>query len=83
LFFEVGDGTLPVDSDTKRVPFIVVANDQGLLGSPVEEISEILLGPAERYELLITFSGLNHGDNVTLRNAAPTLIGPGTFAMLW
>jgi FtsP/CotA-like multicopper oxidase with cupredoxin domain len=70
-----------VDSDTPRVPFIVVANDQGLLGPPVET-NEILLGPAERYELIISFRELA-GLNVTLRNAAPTLIGPGTFAVLW
>lgn len=53
-----------------------MANDQGLLGNPAQKLTELLLGPAERYEILISFSG-HPGEKVTLRNSEPTLIGPG------
>lgn len=56
------------------LPFTVVASDQGLL-SDTDEIDEILLGPAERYEIVISFRGLE-GQNVTVMNSENTLIGP-------
>lgn len=81
--FEVGDGTEeePCQNKELLIPFIVVANDQGLLGKPTSELTEIILGPAERYEIVISFSG-HSGKKVTLRNIEPTLIGPGTFIRL-
>lgn len=79
VFFEVGDGTNPVETTTnEKVEFIVVAADQGLLGKPTRPITEILLGPAERYEILITFKG-HENKVVTLRNSEPTLVGPGAY----
>ena len=48
---------------------------QGILADTTIE-NEILLGPAERYEILVTFSGLPDGENVTLKNSEITLLGP-------
>ena len=56
------------------LPFVVVASDQGLL-SDTDELDEILMGPAERYEIVISFAGLE-GQTVTVMNSENTLIGP-------
>ena len=66
LTFEADNGTL--------LDFEVVASDQGLL-SETERLNEIVMGPAERYEIVISFAGLE-GQNVTLMNSENTLIGP-------
>jgi FtsP/CotA-like multicopper oxidase with cupredoxin domain len=82
IFFEISDGTQSVDNTTvkQHVPFTVVGNDQGLLGNPVT-VTELFMGPAERYEILISFKDLPN-QTVTLRNRAPTLIGPGEWCFV-
>lgn len=52
-----------------QVAFHQIGSDGGLLHSPVP-LNTILLGPAERADLIIDFSGLN-GKIVTLSNNAP------------
>ena len=67
LYFELDDGT--------RLEFTVIGADQGLLESPVT-VDEIFIGPAERYELVVSFADLNPGKNVTVMNSEITLLGP-------
>ncbi|WP_067702507.1 multicopper oxidase family protein [Nocardia jejuensis] len=50
-----------------RMRFWVIGNDQGLLDAPVA-VTELLLAPGERVDLLVDFSGLAPGETVELRN---------------
>jgi spore coat protein A len=68
LYFEIQD------ENGERLPFTVVGNDQGLLADIVE-VDEILLGPAERYEIVVSFSSVA-GKTLILRNSEITLLGP-------
>ncbi len=48
------------------LPMTVIGNDGGLLRGPVT-VSEILLGMAERLDLLVDFRALGAGQSITLR----------------
>ena len=50
--------------------FEVIATDTGLLAAPVT-VSSVLLGPAERVEVVIDFAGYDPGTRVRLVNSAP------------
>jgi len=63
------------DPPNERISFTVVGNDQGLLGTPTT-VDELIMGPAERYEVLISFNG-HQNQVITLRNSEATLLGPG------
>jgi len=67
LYFELSTGV--------RLDFAIIGSDQGLLESP-EVVNEVFFGPAERYEIIVTFSGLQEGETVTLMNSEITLLGP-------
>ncbi|MFB3889808.1 MAG: multicopper oxidase domain-containing protein [Candidatus Bathyarchaeia archaeon] len=57
--------------------FTVIARDQGYLKAPVSEKS-ILMGPGMRAEILVNFTGLPAGTNITLLNdASAPFPGPG------
>ena len=67
--------TLPSVKHQERLQFSVVASDQGIL--PATDLrDEIILGPAERYEIIMSFSSLPDGAQVIVKNSEPTLIGP-------
>lgn len=51
-----------------RRPFFVIAGDAGLLPEPVE-VSNLAIAPAERYEILVSFSDGRPGDLVTAPDA--------------
>ncbi|OHC80386.1 MAG: copper oxidase, partial [Rhodospirillales bacterium RIFCSPLOWO2_12_FULL_67_15] len=51
-----------------RRPFFVIAGDAGLLPEPVEA-SNLVIAPAERYEILVNFSDGRPGDLVTAPDA--------------
>src|SRR6266542_3736449 len=51
---------------SNSLPMIVIGNDGGLLRGPVT-VSEILLGMAERLDLLVDFRGVGAGQSITLR----------------
>lgn len=62
-------------SDKKN--FHVIASDGGLLQKPVE-VNTLTIAPAERYEILVNFSGYSNGSSVMLRSEefeAPTHMG--------
>lgn len=69
-------------------PLIQIGSDGGLLNAPVY-LSKLLLGPGERADVLIDFSGRLPGEKIVLQNdaAAPypkglaTVINQGNFPM--
>lgn len=52
---------------SNRMQFWVIGNDHGLLGAP-EPVRSLKVSPAERYDLLVDFSGLSAGETVELCN---------------
>ncbi|GAA2434530.1 multicopper oxidase family protein [Actinomadura vinacea] len=61
-----------VTDDGRRVDLVQVGADQGLLAAPVTHPS-LPIAPAERYDLIVDFSGVPVGDRVRLLNR----LGPG------
>ncbi len=61
----------------KQIPFNIIGSDGGLLAKPAE-MNRLLIAPAERYDLMVDFSGMETA-NITLRNdaAAPLPEGGG------
>jgi spore coat protein A len=51
------------------MPMVVIATDAGLMRKPVA-VQRLRQGMAERYEVVLDFSGLTAGTKVTLQNAA-------------
>jgi FtsP/CotA-like multicopper oxidase with cupredoxin domain len=62
---------LKVKSTGAALPFLQVGSDGGLLNSPVP-LTTLVLGPGERADLLVDFSGLTSGELVEMGNNAPT-----------
>ncbi len=58
-----------VDDDGKRLTFRQIGSDQGLLPRAVGTV-DLLMGPAERYDVVIDFKG-QRGKALTLVNDAP------------
>jgi FtsP/CotA-like multicopper oxidase with cupredoxin domain len=53
------------------IPFIVIGNDGGLLtGAPVP-VQQLVIGPGERYDAIVDFTGLTAGTRVILTNIGP------------
>jgi spore coat protein A len=61
---------LEVGLDDPGLSFVQIGADQGLLPDPVER-TKLLLGPAERADVLVDFSGLTPGDTVVMTNTGP------------
>jgi FtsP/CotA-like multicopper oxidase with cupredoxin domain len=53
-----------------RLPFWQIGNDGGFLPEPVE-LSELLLGPAERADVIVDFTQVPAGSEILLENLAP------------
>jgi FtsP/CotA-like multicopper oxidase with cupredoxin domain len=54
-----------------RVPFVQIGSDGGYLKTPVT-LTELLLAPAERVDILVDFSGFDSGTKIILQNTALT-----------
>ena len=52
-------------------PFLVIATDDGYLDTAVST-PNVIIGPGERYEIIVDFSGLASRDQVVLKNSART-----------
>ncbi len=64
--------TLSLDAGTAAPPaMVVIATDRGFAATPVT-VSDLTLGPGERVELLLDFSGAATGAAIVLRNSAGT-----------
>ena len=67
-FYRLG---LKVKSTGAALPFFQIGSDGGLLNRPVP-LTQLVLGPGERADLLVDFRGLRSGDLVEVGNNAPT-----------
>jgi spore coat protein A len=54
-----------------RLPFWLIGHEGGLRAAPLR-MSNLLIAPAERADVIVDFGGLRPGAQVTLMNAAPT-----------
>jgi FtsP/CotA-like multicopper oxidase with cupredoxin domain len=54
----------------KRVNFTVIGTDGGFLPSPVS-LPQLLVGPAERFDVIVDFSGLKPGTTFNVLNVGP------------
>ncbi|MDX1388688.1 MAG: multicopper oxidase domain-containing protein, partial [Acidobacteriota bacterium] len=61
--------TLSLTPPTGTLPLTVIGTEGGLLEAPVV-VDELTLGPAERYDIVVDFEGLDPGDVVLLENRA-------------
>jgi FtsP/CotA-like multicopper oxidase with cupredoxin domain len=52
-------------------PWYVIGSDHGLLDAPAP-VTELVMGPGERYDVLVDFSRLAAGTKLILSNDAPT-----------
>ena len=62
--------TLSFVAKNKILPFDVIGSDGGYLQQPAIGLKEITIGPGERIDILVDFSGLKPGDTVLLKNTA-------------
>jgi spore coat protein A len=67
-----------ISGEVQRIPFKVVASDGSLLPASVER-DEIVIAPAERYAIVVDFSGLPLGTSLMLRNGGPDATLPPRF----
>lgn len=63
--------TLMMRFDRAGLPFIQIGSDGGLLPDRPVPQEQLVLGPAERVDVLVDFSGLAPGDTVLLLNRGP------------
>jgi spore coat protein A, manganese oxidase len=56
--------------DNVRKNFVVIGTDGGFLPSPAV-VSELLVGPAERFDVIVDFSGLRAGVTFNMMNVGP------------
>ena len=63
--------TLILSFDDPSVSISLIGSDGGLLGGAPVPLETLVVGPAERYDVLVHFSNLAEGDSVTLLNTGP------------
>src|SRR5690606_3281798 len=63
--------TLILPFDDPSVSMLQIGSDGGLLGGAPIPHEELVVGPAERYDVLVDFSNLAEGDTVILLNTGP------------
>jgi spore coat protein A len=68
-----------VKASGAKMPFLQIGSDGGLLNRPVQ-LTQLLLAPGERADLLVDFSGLAKGTLVEMGNSAPTPFPGGAHA---
>lgn len=52
------------------LPFWVIGTDQGFLGQP-DQREQLLIGPSERYDVIVDFSAYQPGDTIIMENIGP------------
>jgi spore coat protein A len=61
--------------------FTVIGTEGGLLPAPVAGLSELTMGPGERYDVVVDFQGQPVGSEILLRNSAPAPYPNGTLSL--
>jgi spore coat protein A len=63
--------TLSLDPPSGSLTFTVIGNEGGLLEQPAHGVSELTIGPGERYEVVVDFASYAANDEILLENSAP------------
>jgi spore coat protein A, manganese oxidase len=65
------------DGGSDRLPFVMIGADEGFLPRPVE-LGDLLIAPAERFDVIVDFSQCQPGDRFVMTNdaLAPYPFGP-------
>jgi len=63
--------TLSLNPPSGLMTFTVIANEGGLLETPARGVSQLTIGPGERYEVVVDFAAYSDGDEIFLENNAP------------
>jgi spore coat protein A len=63
--------TLSLNPPSGTLTFSVIGNEGGLLEQPANGVGALTLGPGERYDVAVDFSGYAQGDEILLENSAP------------
>jgi FtsP/CotA-like multicopper oxidase with cupredoxin domain len=58
------------DDPERSASFTVIGTDGGFLPAPVT-VTELLVGPAERFDVIVDFAGLPQGTRFRMRNIGP------------
>ncbi len=53
-----------------NMPFTVIGTEGGFLPQPVQQ-TQLLIGPAERFDVIVDFSGVAAGTNIIMQNIGP------------
>jgi FtsP/CotA-like multicopper oxidase with cupredoxin domain len=70
LILKLADDPLATRPATAALPFWVIGADGGFVPAPVQ-LNELLMGPAERLDVIVDFTGLAPGDELYLINEGP------------
>jgi len=62
--------TLAFNGPGGVVPFTAIGTEGGLLQAPVSGLTELTIGPGERYEVVVDFEPFGTGDEIFLENSA-------------
>ncbi len=62
--------TLSLNPPSGLLTFTVIGTEGGLLEGPARGVSELTLGPGERYDVVVDFASYNDGDQIFLENSA-------------
>jgi len=60
---------LQLEGPSGPLPFVQIGSDGGLLAAPVQHPS-LVVAPAQRFDVVVDFSGCRVGDEITVRNLA-------------
>jgi len=62
--------TLSLQPPSGTLTFTVVGTEGGLLAAPARGVSQLTIGPGERYDVVVDFAGFAAGQEILLRNSA-------------
>jgi FtsP/CotA-like multicopper oxidase with cupredoxin domain len=66
-FRRVPAGATTLDAAGAPIPFTMIGSDQGLAGREAL-IDTLLIGPGERYDIIVNFAGFGPGDRIVMEN---------------
>ncbi|KAF6257813.1 hypothetical protein COO60DRAFT_1460964 [Scenedesmus sp. NREL 46B-D3] len=78
IYFSTVQPTVGAEVVTEDlIPFYVIGNEGGFFPSAVEA-TQVVMGDAERYDIIIDFSGVAAGSSVYMLNKGPGRVTPAT-----
>ena len=70
--------TLSLNPPSGLLTFTVIGTEGSLLEAPVNGVGQLTMGPGERYDVVVDFSGYALDDEILLENSAPAPFPAGT-----